>query len=140
MDPEALVARFASELGWHGLKRTEVRFSPATHGALPVGTVVTCFTTTDPKFFIQINQQEAGVFGQYSVSVVAERYGIRPTDFVTCEFNSNGGAISEAERLSPMFARANFKNPKWRRQFLEQNPTKLLRKNKRRGWKFRLGT
>jgi hypothetical protein len=139
MYPDDLVTRFASELGWHGLKRTDVCLSPATCGTLPVSTVVTCFTTTDPKFFIQINQQEAGVFGQYSVSVVAERYGMRPTDFANCRFESDAAAISEARRLFAMCARSNFKSPTWRRQFIAQNPSKLRRKN-RRGWKSRICT
>jgi hypothetical protein len=39
---------------------------------------VTCWSTADLRFFIQINQKTPGEFGRYNVSVVAERYDIGP--------------------------------------------------------------
>lgn len=140
MDPSILVSRFAAELGWRGITRTDITLTADNHGNLPIGTVVTCFSTNDIRFFIQINQAVTGQFGKYNVSVAAERYNIRSMNFEVCEFDSIAGSIAEASRLAPLFARSNFKNPKWRRQYLEQNPTRLLRKKKWRGWKARIGT
>jgi hypothetical protein len=140
MDACVLVRRFASELGWRGLERTDITLTPDICSRVQVATVFTCFSTTDSRFFIQINQHIPGRFGLYDVSIVAERYGIRPTDFVKCELASIGDAISESVRLSPMLARVNFKNRKWRRQFLERNPSKIVRNKKWRGWKGRFLT
>lgn len=141
MNPSILVSRFALELGWRGLERTDITPPADMRGSLPVGAVVTCFSTTDLKFFIQINQRVAGKFGAYNVSVVAERYDIGPIDFEKCDFDSISSAVREASRLSSVFVRANFKNPRWRREYLEENPEKLLaRRKKWRGWKGRVGT
>ena len=137
--PSVLVRHFAASLGWYGLTRTDLVLTPDICGSVPAGTVVTCSSTSDMKFFIQINQTVPGEFGKYNVSVVAERYDIRPMDFGTCEFETTDEAGSEAERLAPLFARKNFRDPRWRRRYLEEHPEKLLRPKKNwRGWKGRL--
>jgi hypothetical protein len=135
-----LVCRFAGELGWHGLVQTDLMLTPDNCGDFPPGVVVTCFSTSHLRFFIQINQAVAGEFGQYKVSVVAERYDIRPLDPEPCTIRSFEDAIRESRRLYLQFGRANFRKPEWRRRYLEQHPHKLWRKKKkRRGWKARLG-
>jgi len=134
MDPTVLVRRFAAELGWNGIDRADATLTADNRGDVPVGTVVTCWSTSDVKFFIQINQLVLGEFGEYNVSVVAERYDIGPMDFESCKFDSREEAVDEALRLAPRFARANFRDRTWRRRYLEQNPEKLFRP-KKRGWK-----
>ena len=139
MDPAPLIRRFAAGLGWNGMDRTEIRLTPEICGNLPVGTIVTCWSTNDLKFFIQINQKVWGQFAVYNVSVVAERYNIGPMDFEVCAFASVDEAAQEARRLAPLFARTNFRDKRWRRRYLEEHPERLLRpKKKWRGWKGRL--
>ena len=139
MNAFRLVSRFAALLGWNGIEQSKITLTPEDHGNLPVGLIVTCWSTNDLKFFLQINQKTCGQFGEYKVSVVAERYNIRPMEFVECEFNNNDEVHREAQRLAPLFARKNFRNQQWRRQYLERHPEKLWRvRKKRRGWKARL--
>jgi hypothetical protein len=141
VDPTNQVRRFAAELGWRGIERTDIRLTRDICGSLPEGTVVTCWCTNDLWFFIQINQKVPGQFGVYNVSVVAERYNIGPMGFEMCQFATDDEAAKEARRLAPLFARTNFRDTKWRRRYLEQHPEKLLgRKKKWRGWKGRLRT
>ena len=136
-----LVQHFAASLGWRGIERSDVTITPDSRGNVSVGTVVTCWSTNDLKFFIQINQATPGQFGVYNVSVVAERYHVGPMDFVTCNFQTVEEAHSEAQRLSPLFARANFRDKRRLRRYLEQHPDKLLPGRKKwRGWKGRLHT
>jgi hypothetical protein len=138
--PPTLVRHFAASLGWHGLTRTDLVLTPDIRGSVAAGTVVTCWSTSDLRFFIQINQKVPGRFGKYNVSVVGERYDIGPMDFDTCEFQTADEARSEAARLAPLFARKNFHDPSWRRRYLEEHPEKLLRSKKNwRGWKGRIG-
>jgi hypothetical protein len=137
--PTESIVRFAASLGWRGIEQNDIRLTRETCFSLPVGMVITCWSTRDLKFFIQINQAVSGQFGVYNVSVVAERYGIGPMDFAPCRFSTSEGAVSEARRLAPLFARANFRDKIWRRRYLEQHPQKLLHPNKKwRGWKARL--
>jgi hypothetical protein len=141
MAPTSLVHRFAAALGWNGIERTDIRLTPEICGNLSVGTIVTCWSTTDLRFFIQINQDVWGQFGAYRVSVVAERYNIGPMEFETCAFETEDEAVQEARRLAPLVARANFRDKNWRRRYLEEHPERLLHpKKKRRGWKGRLRT
>lgn len=115
--------------------------TPDICGSVPAGTVVTCWSTNDLRFFVQINQMTPGRFGVYNVSVVAERYNIAPLDFASCRFETADEADTEAQRLWPQFARTNFRDKRWRRRYLEQYPGKLLHpKKKWRGWKGRLRT
>jgi len=138
MESLQFVSRFAAELGWHGLRKFAFTLTEGNCGSLPIGTIVTGFTTTDLKFNHQINHCLAGQFGEYGVTVVADRYHILPHEHTKCVMNTIDEAIQEAARLSALFARANFKNPHWRRRYLEQYPTNLMRKQKWRGWKARL--
>ena len=134
-----LVHRFALALGWRGIERTEFTLKAGINDRVLAGTVVTCWSTNDHRFFIQINQTTPGQFGEYNVSVVAERYNIGPMGFSVCRFETADEADSEAQRLSRLFAKTNFRDKRWRRRFLEQHPTKLLHpKKKWRGWKRRL--
>lgn len=135
-NPSLLIHHFAAALGWHGIERTDITLSAEICGNVPAGTVVTCWSTNDLRFFIQINQTAPGRFGAYNVSVIAERYNIAPLDFASCEFKTIEEAHAEAQRLSPLFARTNFRDKRWRRRYLEEFPQKLLhRKKKWRGWK-----
>ncbi len=141
MDPSALVRRFAESLGWYGTEGADITLTPDICGSVPAGTVLTLWSTNNLRFFIQISQVTPGKFGAYRVSVVAERYHIGPMDFTDCQFETPAEAASEARRLSPLFARSNFRDKRWRRRYLEQNPLRLLRPKKRwRGWKGRLRT
>ncbi len=138
-DPTDQVRRFAVELGWRGIERTDIRLTSATCLGLPVGTLVTCWSTSNLKFFIEVNQTVPGRFGGYRVSVVAEKYHIGPMDFEMCAFESEDEAVGEARRLAPLFARRNFRDKEWLRRYLERHPEKLLRSKKKwRGWKGRL--
>jgi hypothetical protein len=133
------VQRFASELGWHGVVETEIPMTSEICGNLPVGTIVTCFTTTHVKHFLQVNQSTPGEFGKYRVAVAAERYNVRSTGFQACEFESIDQAVSEARRLRPLLERSRFRYARQRRQFLEQQPDELLPRGKKwRGWKASL--
>ena len=136
-----LVLHFAANLGWRRLERTDITLTREICGDIPEGTIDTCWSTCDLKFFIQINQAVPGQFGAYNVSVVAERYDIRPMGFATCRFNTAGEAVREAQRLAPLYAKRNFRDKRWRRQYLERHPEKLWhRKKKWRGWKGRFRT
>jgi len=138
MDTLSLVKLFAARLGWRGLRPYSFTIREGEDRFAPIGTVVTYFTTTDIKFFIQINQATPGTFGRYRASVVAHRYDICFTDFYECNFESSEQAASESARLFSRLGRANFKDPSWRRDFLELQPRKRWKKRKRRGWKGRL--
>lgn len=134
-----LVRQFAQELGWKGLERTDFTLYPGEKESYPNGVVGTCWTTTHLKFFVQVGQETLGVFGAYTINVCAERFDISRLDFVPCTFTTFEQASVEARRLAPQFARANFRDPKWRRRYLEEHPERLTRpKKKWRGWKGRL--
>jgi hypothetical protein len=134
-----LVRQFAQELGWKGLERTDFTLYPGEIASYPNGVVGTGWTTTHLKFFVQINQETLGSFGEYAIAVCAERFDISQLDFVQCSFTTIEQAIAEARRLAPQFARANFRDSKWRRRYLEEHPERLTRpKKKWRGWKGRL--
>lgn len=92
--------RFAALLGWHGLDETQFKLTPHDCGTLPVGTLVTCWSTSHLNFFIQINQLQTGKFGEYNVSVVADRYDIAYVPFEPCRFESDDEAQAEAQRLA----------------------------------------
>lgn len=137
-DVFSLVKLFAAGLGWRGLRPISFTIREGEDRFTPIGTVVTCFTTPDIKFFIQINQAAPGTFGRYRASVVAHRYDICFTDFYECAFESTEQAEGEAARLFSRLGRVNFKDPSWRRDYLERQPRKRWKKRKRRGWKGRL--
>jgi hypothetical protein len=134
VDPSTLVHRFAASLSWSGIERTDIRLTQDICGSVPGGTVVAFWSTNDMKLFIQINQEIAGRFGVYRVSVVAERCGIAPMDFVSCAFETTDDADTEAKRLSPLFARTNFRDNRWRRRYLEQHPKKTPPTQEKMAW------
>ena len=133
------VERFASVLGWHGIVESSIRLTDSNCGRFDPGTEVTCWSTTDLGFFIQINQSVPGQFNRYRASVAAHRYGIAPIPFQECEFTTPVEAQREGVRLSQILSRAQFKRSEWRRTFLTANPGVLLRSTKKwRGWRARL--
>ena len=138
-DHNELVKRFAAALGWNGIQGYNIILDETNCGTSSPGTTVTGWSTTDLKHFIQINQSRTGSFGQYNVSVVAERFHIGPMPFQKCSFHNYPEADGEANRLSATFHRKNFYKKSWRREFLQQHPELLFGRKKWRGWKGRLG-
>ena len=139
-NPTSLVDRFAASLGWHGIERTDITLAPDICGNVPAGTVVTCWSTNGLRFFIQINQKAPGRFGEYNVSVVAERYGIAPMDFASCKFETT---MRRTPRLSAFRRYSREPTSVINDGGVDTLKTswKLLHpKKKWRGWKGRLRT
>lgn len=121
-DPLDSIRIFAAALGWHGLRPYCFTIEVSLSHEWPLGEICTSFTTPDVKFNLQINQAVPERFGKYRASVVAHRYDIRHVDFFDCAFDTIDSAKSEAARLFAHLARSNFKNPRWRRGYLEHHP------------------
>lgn len=126
--PFSLLKEFASELGWHGLCKSQHRLTADICGSLPVGTVITCYATTHLKFFLQINENPIGQSQTYQACLVPERYGLRHTEWVGFAIANRQSAISEAARLKPMLSRSILRNPVSRRQFLREHPHLVFRR------------
>jgi hypothetical protein len=110
--PLILTQEFAARLGWHGLCQYQHRLTRDICGSLPVGTVITCYATTDEKFFLQINENPVAQKRHYQASIVAERYGLPFT------IDDRESAIAEAQRLSDVLSRSILRNPSSRREFI----------------------
>ncbi len=137
MTPASLVQLFAAHLGWKSLLVEQLFLTPEIAPAIEAPVMITYWCSTDINYNIQISQREHGVFGKYQVVVVADRYRITSTGHVGADFTTEAGAMAEAARLATKFHRKNFRNPAWRKKFIQNNPMRIL-SNKRRGWLGRL--
>ena len=89
------------------------------------------YVTPDLKFNIHIHELDKPPF-THKVTVVSERYGFWGPSHPFTLFEDNEKLIEEAKRLKPLVDRKLFKNKKWRDQFLQENPDRLLLKTKER--------
>ena len=113
--PLAALRAVAASLGWHGLELWQRVFDD--------GLVVTWYSTSDRKFFLQINEHPIGQVETYAAAVYADRYGI-------CtgwhRFRLGDGATTAA--LASWLRRPQFKDRRWRREFQLQHPECCLRR------------
>jgi hypothetical protein len=125
--PIRRVHEFARLLGWNDL-RLWVFPRPESAGGF-----FAAYCTTDEKFNLQIAPCPSEGEDCYTAAIVAERYGITavPHQRFTLFADSNALA-AEANRLTPLLARSNFKNPQWRRWFAEQYPIWIMHRYRRR--------
>ena len=107
--PLAALRAVAASLGWRGLELWQRVFDD--------GRVVTWYSTSDRKFFLQINEHPIGQVETYAAAVYADRYGI-------CtgwhRFRLGDGATTAA--LASWLRRPQFKDRRWRREFQLQHP------------------
>ena len=137
MPQTSLVQLFAAQLGWNGVRGDRYWIPEDLWGKYGDERRFWVWTSTDPKLFIQINQREHFVPGHYQVTIAPFRYRMLHTGFVDVDFLNEQDAISEAERVKDRLQRANYRDPRWRKQFLLRNPTRLFT-TKRRGWQGKL--
>jgi hypothetical protein len=121
--PYYLLQEFAARLGWHGLRQYQHRVPSEHCGSLPVGTVITYYTTTDEKFNLQINENPIGQARTYQATVVLERYGLRHIGWHDFAIEDHQSAADEAERLKPLLSRSVS-----RQQFLKLNSHSVFRR------------
>lgn len=98
----------ASALGWRGLDMWQ-------HAS--GGDVVTWYTTSDRKFFIQINEHPPGQTNTYAACVYADRYGI-----CTGWHTFTLADTDAVDFLLPWLRRRAFKDRNWRRDFCRRHP------------------
>jgi hypothetical protein len=125
--PIQRMQHFARLLGWNDL-----RFCPFRRPESPDGFFV-FYGTTDEKFNLQIGQRTDLGEKHYAAAVIAERYGISfvpHQPFTLCDDPAE--LLAEANRLRPLLARSNFKNPQWRRWLAEQHPTWIMHRYRQR--------
>ncbi len=99
----------AVSLGWHGLEMWQHLCDD--------GQLLTWYSTSDPKFFLQINEHPMGRIETYAAAVYADRYGICTGWHRFCLDNSK-----EIAALRPWLSRRQFKVPQWRRSFQARHP------------------
>jgi hypothetical protein len=113
--PLASLRAVAASWGWHGLELWQE--------ALADGLVVTWYSTSDPKFFLQINEHPIGQAETYAVAVYAYRYGI-----CTGWHRFRLGDDSEIALLGPWLRRRQFKDRRSRRDFQLRHPECRIRR------------
>ena len=107
--PFAQLRVFARALGWRGLDMWQHVDNS--------GTIITWYSTSDEKFFLQINEHPVGQTETYAAAVYADRYGIC-TGWHT--FTLADG--ESADLLTPWLHRRPFKDRNWRRAFCTRHP------------------
>jgi hypothetical protein len=106
--PLSQLRALAEALGWYGLEMWQ--------HALEDGQIVTWYSTSHARFYLQINEHPVGNAQQYAAAVVAARYGIH-TGF-HCFRLADADAVSS---LHPWLARRQFKDRKWRNEFARRH-------------------
>jgi hypothetical protein len=128
--------RFASLLGWNGLRMEWIAFTEeeaAKCDTVPISRILVSYLTTDAEFSIQINEKPAGQIRHYQAMVGPFRYGFRPIGWLPFElFDDDAALLAEAVRLRPWLARRQFRDPKLRAAFRAQHPELLLAGRKRK--------
>mgnify|MGYP001135443038 FL=1 len=112
--PLASLRAVAASWGWHGLELWQ--------HALADGLVVTWYSTSDRKFFLQINEHPVGQAETYAAAVYADRYGIC-TGWHGFRLGDDAGIAS----LGRWLRRDQFKDRRWRREFQLRHPECCLR-------------
>jgi hypothetical protein len=127
--PTACLQEFARQLGWNDLR---LECFPIVSPLFPQG-YFALYSTTDSKLSLQIGPRADLGPNCYSIAVVASRYGIvaAPHQSFTL-FDSPAELQTEIERLRPLFARVNFKNPAWRKTFARENPLWVMQQYRQR--------
>jgi len=119
------IQEFGERLGWRGLRMQHLWLSKQD-GPLPPGGIIVWYETTDARFHIQINESPCGQSETHAASVIAERYGLVPTEFYEFSLGNDDQQLQvEADRLAPYLARANFKSKPWRNQLRKAQPKRF---------------
>lgn len=113
--PLASLRAVAASWGWHGLELWQ--------DVSADGLVVTWYSTTDPKFFLQINEHPIGQAETYAAAVYADRYGIC-TGWHRFRLGDDAGIAS----LGRWLRRQQFKDRRWRREFQLRHPECCIRR------------
>lgn len=125
--PVLRMQRFAAMLGWRGLQLEHVRVDMLENHKLDGPAIVIYYTTTDRKFFLQINTHPHGQTRLHQATVIAWRYGMHSVGWHAFElFDEDQQLIAEGKRLEPLLARSLVKDRNWRRRFLNQHPEYAL--------------
>ncbi len=99
----------AASLGWHGLEMWQHLCNDDQ--------LITWYSTSDTKFFMQINEHPMGQVETYAAAVYADRYGIC-TGWHRFRLVDNDEIVA----LRPWLNRRQFKDRKWRREFRARHP------------------
>ena len=121
--PLAQIKAIAAAWGWWGLEMWQQSFDDDGKMFL-----VTWYSTSDPKFYLQINEHPIGNVEAYAASVYAKRHGIH-TGWHRFELDDDGAVKSLAAWLS----RRQFKDRKWRRGFRSRHSECCVERLPRRG-------
>jgi hypothetical protein len=132
MKPYAALCRFAAAVGWNGLQMHQHVLTDETCGTCASGDIITFYCTTDPKFFLQINENPVGQAIEYHATVMLWRYGIRDIGWHSFSISAPGDEINEAARLQPLFSRCQFRDAHWRRNFKRRHPELIIPSCKRK--------
>lgn len=106
--PYSQIIAFAGALGWRGLQMWQHDLD---------GRIITFYATTDPKFFLQVNEHPVGCTVTHVAAVYAHRYGICTGWHV---FNTTDRDASH--RLAEWLRRSQFRDAQWRRSFKRRHP------------------
>ena len=128
---------FAARFGWRGLQLDWIRsYLNQSKELVPVnvaGGVVISYTTTDPKFFLQINTVPHGQLHSHQATITAERYGIGNIGWHPFTLHEDDDKLlAEIEMLRPWLDRNQYKNRKWLRHFKSEHPDMLMPTCKKR--------
>jgi hypothetical protein len=127
--------RFASLLGWNGLRLEWVRFrdEDSTRDlGVPDSKILVHYVTTDWEFHIQINELPPYDGRLHQATVGPFRYGIRQLNWYPFEvFDGDAELVAEAERLHPFLDRQQFRDPRRRATFKKAHPELLLSRRKK---------
>lgn len=120
--PLMQIVKIAQFLGWRGLEMWQHRLGPDE--------IITWYSTSDRKLFLQINEHPPGQAFTYSGCVYAIRYSI-------CtgwhNFKVSDGLSNEV--LHYWLNRQQFRHRQSRRRFSENHPECFFAKPKRRPWR-----
>jgi hypothetical protein len=119
--PLMSIVRVAKSLGWQGLQMWQHRLGPDD--------IITWYSTSDEKFFLQINEHPIGQTLSYAGAVHATRYSIC-TGWHKFELSDE----PKNDVLHYWLNRRQFRDRKSRRRFCENHPECCFEKRKRRPW------
>ncbi len=107
--PLSELSVFAASLGWHGLEMWQHRCDD--------GVLITFYSTSNSKFFLQINEHPMGQIAIYAAAVYADRYGI-----CTGWHRFILGDDQTTASLRTWLVRRQFKDRGWRNAFRQRHP------------------
>lgn len=127
--PVRRLQELARLLGWNDLR---LECFPIVSPLFPRG-YFALYSTTDSKLSLQIGPRADLGPNSYSIAVVASRYGIVAAPHQSFTLPASDESLAaEAQRLSPWFARANFKDRAWRKRFAVENPLWIMQQYRQR--------